>query len=415
MGVNEENKENEEGGVTEIEGLRRRVAELSQREAALAERLELCSQIEDALPDLVALKGEDLRIRHANKAFCEFHGKTLEQIVGATEAELQPSEVAEAHALQDGRVLASGIVVIIASEVLARHDGGRAHFHTIRRAMRDVAGNITGVLVSSRPIQADQHVTAAGASASAEHNQLLLSIIPDLYFRIARDGTFIDFSAPKGSDTALPPALFLGKKIADIMPDLADQVMACAEEALGTGELRRFEYSIFKKGVFFDYEARIIVSGPDEVLALVRDITDQKRLQEEERRLREEIIRVQEMMVAELSTPLIPLSSRVVVMPIIGTLDDARASRILERLLHGVVERQAAVAILDITGMSSVTTHTAGMLVRCAQAVRLLGAKVMLTGIRPDVAQTLVEMGVDLSGISTLGTLQAGIERAARI
>ena len=126
----------------------------------------------------------------------------------------------------------------------------------------------------------------------------------------------------------------------------------------------------------------------------------------------EEIIRAQAATLAELSTPLIPVSDDVVVMPLIGTVDSTRAAQVIETLLGGIVERRAKTAILDITGVAVVDTQVADALVRAARGVKLLGARVMLTGIRPEVARTLVELAVDLGGIKTYGSLQAGIAAA---
>jgi rsbT co-antagonist protein RsbR len=114
----------------------------------------------------------------------------------------------------------------------------------------------------------------------------------------------------------------------------------------------------------------------------------------------------------ELSTPLIPISDEVVIMPLIGTIDSGRAQMVLETLLEGVARYQASLAILDITGVVTVDTQVAQALVGAARAVRLLGAQVMLTGIQPQIAQTLVHLGVDLSGIQTQGSLRAGIAAA---
>jgi rsbT co-antagonist protein RsbR len=99
----------------------------------------------------------------------------------------------------------------------------------------------------------------------------------------------------------------------------------------------------------------------------------------------------------------------VVVMPLIGALDSARAQQVIETLLEGVAARRARVAILDITGVAVVDSQVANGLLRAAQAVRLLGASVVLTGIKPEVAQTLVNLGADLRGIVTRGSLQSGI------
>lgn len=154
-----------------------------------------------------------------------------------------------------------------------------------------------------------------------------------------------------------------------------------------------------------------------EVLGLgtvTRNITAQKQAEAEQQRLKDEIIRVQEAALAELSTPLIPLSDHVLVMPLIGSIDERRAQRVIETLLHGVSARQAQVAIIDVTGVSTVDTRTADVLIRAAKSAQLLGASVVLTGIRADVAQTLIQLGVDLSRITTRATLQAGIAYAMR-
>jgi anti-anti-sigma regulatory factor len=117
---------------------------------------------------------------------------------------------------------------------------------------------------------------------------------------------------------------------------------------------------------------------------------------------------------SSLSTPLIPLSAHVVVMPIVGDLDPERSARMRETLLRGVAERGVHTAILDITGVPSLDARTAEELAMTARAVRLLGARMVLTGIQPEAAQQLVAISVDLSGILTLRALEEGIAFAMR-
>lgn len=156
-------------------------------------------------------------------------------------------------------------------------------------------------------------------------------------------------------------------------------------------------YRSIKFPVHDDYGVTIGIGG------ISLDITDQQQVIESQR----EALR-------ELSTPLIPLTDTVVLMPLIGSIDSQRARMIMEALLEGVAQHQAHLAIIDITGVQMVDTQVAKALVSAAQAVRLLGASVMLTGIQPRIAQTLVHLGVDLSGIDTRGSLQAGIAVALR-
>ena len=154
--------------------------------------------------------------------------------------------------------------------------------------------------------------------------------------------------------------------------------------------------------------------APVGVRGVSMDITERKQIERDQAdgRLREEVIRMQEARLAELSTPLIPISDEVMVMPLIGGLDGGRAERVIEALLEGVGRNRTRIAILDITGVPTVDTETAEALMRAARAVQLLGAEVVLTGIRPEVAQTLVTLGTDLSRIVTRGSLQSGIAYA---
>ncbi len=152
----------------------------------------------------------------------------------------------------------------------------------------------------------------------------------------------------------------------------------------------------------------------DYLTASLQDITAQKQAQAHQEQLQAEIIRMQEETLAELSTPLIPLTDDIVVIPLIGNVDSRRAEQVLATLLEGISAHRARLAILDITGVPVVDTHVANGLVSAAQAGRLLGAEVILTGLRPEIAQTLVGMGVSLEGIRTLSSLQASIAYAIR-
>jgi len=148
---------------------------------------------------------------------------------------------------------------------------------------------------------------------------------------------------------------------------------------------------------------------PGVFASVVRDLTDQQHAEQERVRLQEQVIAAQQAALRELSTPLIPIAEGVVAMPLIGSIDSGRAQMVVEELLSGVATNRASTAIVDITGVPVVDTQVAGALVRAAQAVELLGARVLLTGIRPEVAQTLVGIGVNLGSIITRGTLQDGI------
>jgi len=151
---------------------------------------------------------------------------------------------------------------------------------------------------------------------------------------------------------------------------------------------------------------------PMALMGLFRDLTEQQRQEQERAALQQQIIEIQQATISELSTPLLPLARDIVAMPLVGTLDTARAQQVMETLLEGIAHHHASIAILDITGIKVVDTQVAQALIDTAQAVRLLGTQVILTGIQPQIAQTLVHLGVDLQGIVTQSTLQAGIAYA---
>lgn len=139
---------------------------------------------------------------------------------------------------------------------------------------------------------------------------------------------------------------------------------------------------------------------------------ERQRQQEEHIRIQDQTIELQKNLLRELSTPLIPVAEGVIVMPLIGSIDDARAQQIIETLLNGITQQQAAIAIIDITGVTIIDTQVANTLLRTARAARLVGVEVILTGIQPSVAQTLVHLGVEFRDLTTHSTLQRGIAYA---
>jgi predicted ATPase/anti-anti-sigma regulatory factor/GAF domain-containing protein len=144
------------------------------------------------------------------------------------------------------------------------------------------------------------------------------------------------------------------------------------------------------------------------------ELTERSKAERERAAMQEQMLQAQRARVAELSTPLIPISEKIMVMPLIGTMDAERAAQVLEVALNGVQHSGARVVIIDITGLKHMDTHIAGSLLKAAKALRLLGAKAILTGIRAEVAQTLVGLGVELGDLDTRSTLQSGIAYAYR-
>ena len=130
---------------------------------------------------------------------------------------------------------------------------------------------------------------------------------------------------------------------------------------------------------------------------------------------RERIIREQQEAIRELSTPVLQVRERLLILPIIGVIDPHRARQLTEQLLRGIRATRAKVVVIDITGVAAMDASVANHLVQTVEAARLLGAMVIVTGLSPEIAQTLVNIGVDLGKMNTVGDLQGGIEEAERL
>src|SRR6266550_4325982 len=130
---------------------------------------------------------------------------------------------------------------------------------------------------------------------------------------------------------------------------------------------------------------------------------------------RERIIRQQQEAIRELSTPVLQVRERLLILPIIGVIDPQRARQLTEQLLRAIRANRAKVVVIDVTGVAAMDSGVANHLVQTVEASRLLGATVIVTGLSPEIAQTLVTIGVDLSEMATVGDLQGGIEEAARL
>ena len=170
-------------------------------------------------------------------------------------------------------------------------------------------------------------------------------------------------------------------------------------------------------------EARLTVHGSDEISQLSTTInsmlnsivqTQAARIQADEEReqIQADMIAMQSESLAKLSVPLIPITDRIVVMPLIGAIDANRSARITQTMLEGITERRARTAIVDVTGLQTIDEPVAALLAQLARAAQFVGARMLLTGMRAEVVQTLLDLDVKLEHLSTYSTLQQGITAA---
>lgn len=177
-------------------------------------------------------------------------------------------------------------------------------------------------------------------------------------------------------------------------------------------ELQQRQVGIDQIMLLADYMSAItsaLVAGEGQDLRKQRDelqIALERSLRSREEELRQ--------LIQELSTPIMPIHDTILALPLIGQIDDERASKITERLLDEIRTRQARIIIIDVTGVAQMDRAVAAGLLRAARAVQLLGARVLLVGIRAEIARTVAQLDVDMSGLVTLANLRSGIDYALR-
>ncbi|WP_437305661.1 PAS domain-containing protein [Sorangium sp. So ce388] len=271
------------------------------------------------------------------------------------------------------------------------------------------------VIWVARDITAQRQL--ALAQAELREFQALVNSAPDGVCIASREGAVFHanqaFRAMTGhGDDTLGKSLFELYR-AEEHDQLAAIVQQCFESGSWQGTLSLTQHDGRTLPCQVSMVALAAEAGrPPALATIARDLTPLYDAERERLALQEQVIQAQQDALRELSTPLVPLAEGIVAMPLIGSLDRPRAQQAMEKLLDGIVQHQFHTAILDVTGVKDVDAESADALLRIARAARLLGAQLVLTGISPDTAQTLVDLGLDLSGISTRSTLQAGIAHA---
>lgn len=165
---------------------------------------------------------------------------------------------------------------------------------------------------------------------------------------------------------------------------------------------RRYRAAVNAMNRYLDFTVAVMGDG---YVEMMRELIQQS---ESERRRQQQVIR-------ELSTPVLKVSDRLLIMPLIGEVDAARARQMTAELLTAIRTHRARAVVIDVTGVPSLTRDVANALIQTTEAARLLGAVVVLTGVSRAVAQSVVQLGVELGSLLTLGDLQSGIEEARKV
>jgi rsbT co-antagonist protein RsbR len=258
-------------------------------------------------------------------------------------------------------------------------------------------------------------------AALRERNELLTALMansPIIVFVKDLEGRFLFVNKRFANLFQLSPDAMLGKTDFDIAPrEIAEHVRANDRLVMEGKQPAEVEESVpMPDGVHvylsFKFCLHNLQGHVYGIAGISTDVTELKRAEEVRAVLQQQIIDSQRSTLRELSTPIIPLADGVIAMPLIGAIDRERAQEVMQALLQGAASFRCHTAIVDITGVKTVDTDVANALLQAARAARLLGVEVLLTGIRAEIAQALVHLGADLSGLVTLGTLQSGIALA---
>ena len=197
-----------------------------------------------------------------------------------------------------------------------------------------------------------------------------------------------------------------GKLISQLAPKTEQRLFDIYGKVALTGEPVRVNEAAIGKRCYDLYAFKLGGQDSRKVVVFTYDISERKK--------NEEQLEEQAKAIAELSTPVIQLWEGILALPLIGKVDSARAKQIMENLLNKIIKTQSSQVVIDITGLPIVDTAVASRLMRTVDAARLLGAECILTGISPIIAQTLVTIGVDLGRITTLATLNMGLDFALK-
>lgn len=399
----------------QVDQLQQRVAELEQRveqrTAELQHTQGLLQEIIDHAQAAIFVKDLHGRFTLVNQACAQALSRSKEQVIGKTDADMLAPHVAEQNQRNDQVVVATARPAT-SEETIPLADGTLRTYLSHKFPLYDAQGTLYAVGGIATDMTDQKRV-----EEDLRTFKLIMDTSPDGIGVAGLDGALIYANQSLQKMTGYGEAL-IGKSALSIYAEdqshkaeIAFHHVVEYDSYQDQMTLRRADGQAMAVQVT-SFMIRDSSGQPLAITGLVHDISDLQRAEQERASLQEQVIDAQRAALRELSTPLIPISDDVVIMPLIGTIDSTRAQQVMEVLLEGIASQQAEVAILDITGVHVVDTQVANALVRAAQAVRLLGAQVVLTGIQPRIAQTLVQLGIDLSSIVTRGTLQSGIAYA---
>jgi len=274
---------NSPGQVLGYVGVSENITKRKQAEEALRQSQEMFRLVISHIPQAVFWKDRELKYLGCNKTMCEIIGiDTPKDIIGKTDYDHSATkDQAELYRKCDRQVMDSGRPELHIEEQIRRADGTEAWVDTNKVPFYDTGGKIMGILGTFEDIT-ERRRAERELRESEARNRAILNAQPDVMFMQSRDGTFLDCHAADIDRLFAPPQEFLGKKMQDIFPeDFTAILLDLIEQVLITGEIKIYEYELSIAGQARYFETRIVPCGEDQVLSIIRDITERKLMEEE--------------------------------------------------------------------------------------------------------------------------------------
>ena len=359
----------------------------------------------DALTDQAVVKlGPDGQVVHWSRSAQAMTGYGADEIVGRQLSLLRTEEDRQAG--------------FVDQELAAVRDEGRREFQSwwVRKSGERFLAHatLTAVADGSGFVTVLRDVTESARAESLFHG--LLESAPDAMVIVASDGRIVLVNRQAEVLFGFERAELVGREIEVLVPGrFRDRHFGHrsgffahpAVRPMGAGlEL----WGMRRDGTEFPVEISLSPLETAEgklVAAAIRDVTERRETEQRLQRQRDEIL--------ELSTPVIQVWDKVLALPIIGTLDTLRATRLTEGLLEKIAQTQAEVAILDISGVPTIDTQVAQHLLKTVQAAALMGTVSIMSGVRPETAQSMVHLGIDMAGLRSRNTLQDALQLALAV
>lgn len=401
----------------ENQRLQQQLATLENQLNDVQARVDLLQNTLDALPSTIYTTDKNGKILVVNKAFAEWAAKPRSDIENHDLGELFPAELVEYWMQCMQYVAETGQITSNDEEIHSQH--GTLTFRSQRFPLRNSSGEIVAVTGLTTNIT-EQLQTQRALADSERLLHIIINNAPMVIYVKDINNRMMIVNELYGRVINRKVTDIVGKTEQELFPpELVDAWRESEQQIYDSHHPLQVDNVFMINGEPHDFLTVQfpIYTDTDEPYAICgisTDVTSIRSAERERAIMQETVIEAQKSALRELSTPLIPIAEDIVVVPLIGSIDGQRADQVMETLLEGASRYQASNVIIDITGLPIVDTYVAKILLSAAKALKLLGSDIILTGISPTVAQTLIGIGVDLGTISTPGTLQNGIAYAMR-